>query len=545
MGESKKPETLDTGREISSQVPPALPSDSAALVVLILAFGLRLRAASGTFLNPDEAMHYVIANKTSLALAYKSSFALVHPPLLVLLLYFWKSLGTSELFLRLPSVFAGTIFCWLVFRWITILVGRIGGWIGLIFAGFLPPLIGLSAEIRQYALLIVFLAASALYLERAVAEKSSGKMLLSAFFLCLALLTHYSAFLFAAALGVYGLLRVIRDRPPVPVSVAWIAGEAAALGLSVFLWITRLSQPGSGLAAGQGSQVWNSWYLPNSYFHPGKDNLFLFAFARSFGVFQYLFGQLVIGDLAFLAFAAGIVLLCRNQRLAGQTVPSRQVAILLMLPFVINCGAAIARVYPYGGSRHTAFLAMFALAGVSFFVAWLVRRWPAWGAGIALLVVVLCGLLGTPRRPYMLRQDQSRAHMIAAIDAIHSQIPAGGRIFVDSQTNFLLRHYLCPQTDPAAIPFVGSFKTYECDGYQLTITSPEINIFNAASFRDSWQGLIRQMALKPGDEVCVFQAGWDIHLADELKQDPRNEEFRDLKPESFGRNITLFKLKVA
>lgn len=545
MAESRRPEIPDVKPGLSSQIHPALPSDSAALVVLIVAFGLRLWTASATFLNPDEAMHYVVANKTSLALAYKSSFALVHPPLLVLLLYFWRSLGTSELFLRLPSVLAGTAFCWLVFRWITILLGKTAGWIGLIFASFLPPLIALSAEIRQYALLLAFLAATALYLERALAEKSSAKMLLSAFFLFLGLLTHYSAFLFAAAMGVYGLLRVIRDRPPARVTVAWIAGEAVGLGLSVFLWITRLSRPGSGLAAGQGNQVWNSWYLPNSYFHAGKDNLVLFAIGRSFGVFQFLFGQLVIGDLAFLAFAAGIVLLVRKKRLSGQSAPSREVATLFVLPFAITCGAAIARLYPYGGSRHTVFLAMFGLAGMSFFAAWLARLRPAWGIGVALLVVVLCGGLGTPRRPYMLRQDQSRAHMIAAINAIHSQIPPGGRIFVDSQTNFLLRHYLCPQTDPAAIPFVGSFKTYDCDGYQLTITTPEINIFNAASFRESWQGLIRQMALKSGNEVCVFQAGWDIHLAEELKQDSREEEFRDLKPESFGRNIIFFKLKVA
>jgi len=525
-----------------SEIRPAWSADSSALLVLALAFGMRLWTASGTFLNPDEAMHYAAANQASLALAYKSSFALVHPPLLVLLLYFWHHVATSEFFLRLPLVFAGTAFCWLVFRWITIILGRTAGWIGLIFVSFLPPLIALSAEIRQYALLLVFAAATALYLERAFTEKSARKLWLSAAFLCLALLSHYSALLFAAAMGIYGMLRMVHDRPPVRLVISWAAGEAVALGLSVFLWITRLSRLGSGLAAEPGNQVWSSWYLPHSYFHPGKDNLFLFAIGRSFGVFQYLFGQLAVGDIAFIAFVTGIVLLARHKGLGGPSVDSRQIAILLALPFAVNCAAAIARVYPYGGSRHSVFLAMFALAGVSFSLTWFTRRRPVWGLGAALLIVTVCAWWGVPRRPYMLREDQNRAHMIHAIDAIHSQVPSGGRIFADYQTNFLLRHYLCPQADPTAIPFAGGFKTYQCGAYQLTITSPETNIFTAASFREQWQDLVRLDGLKPGAEVYVFQAGWDIHLADELRKNSPDQTFRDVKPQSFGRNITLFKL---
>ena len=64
-------------------------------------------------------MHFLAANKPSLAEAYRSSLNLAHPPLLILLLNVWRKLGTSELFLRLPSVIAGTIFCWIFFRWLT------------------------------------------------------------------------------------------------------------------------------------------------------------------------------------------------------------------------------------------------------------------------------------------------------------------------------------------------------------------------------------------------------------------------------------------
>ena len=86
-------------------------------LVLLLAFLLRLWKASGTFLNLDEAMHFLAANKSSLAEAHQTSLTLAHPPLLILFLHVWRKLGTSELFLRLPSVIAGTIFCWIFFRW--------------------------------------------------------------------------------------------------------------------------------------------------------------------------------------------------------------------------------------------------------------------------------------------------------------------------------------------------------------------------------------------------------------------------------------------
>src|ERR1700730_6865490 len=91
--------------------------------ILLLGFLLRLWRASGTFLNLDEAMHFLAANKFSLGEAYRASLGLAHPPLMILILNVWRNLGTSEVVMRLPSMIAGTIFCWIFFRWITRLFG--------------------------------------------------------------------------------------------------------------------------------------------------------------------------------------------------------------------------------------------------------------------------------------------------------------------------------------------------------------------------------------------------------------------------------------
>src|SRR5437762_14072079 len=84
----------------------------------------RLILARETFLNPDEILHYLLSDQTSLALAYKASLTTAHPPLLIVLLYYWRMLGRSEWILRLPSLLAGTGFCWMMFIWLKKVASR-------------------------------------------------------------------------------------------------------------------------------------------------------------------------------------------------------------------------------------------------------------------------------------------------------------------------------------------------------------------------------------------------------------------------------------
>src|ERR1051326_2908623 len=79
-------------------------------LLVVIGFLLRLWHASGTYLNPDEALHFFVANKTSWWLTYRASLTVSHPPLLIFLLRVWRTLGTSELMLRLPSMIAGLAF---------------------------------------------------------------------------------------------------------------------------------------------------------------------------------------------------------------------------------------------------------------------------------------------------------------------------------------------------------------------------------------------------------------------------------------------------
>ena len=393
-------------------------ADLAAAIIVLTGFLARLWAASGTFLNPDEALHFGIANQASLAAVYRASLTESHPPLLYWVLHFMRGLGTSEIWLRLPSVVAGTAFCWLFFRWLTQVTSRAAGFVGLILVAFLPPVVRLSAEVRPYALLLAFLAGAVYFLERALSENSSWLMLSSAACIYLAMLSHYSALFFIAGMGLYAVLKIFwpARAPSRSVVAVWVAGQLGALALLAFFYKTHLSH----LGLGESRTVLQGWmsefYLRRSYFEAGRDNPLLFVLGHSFGVFQFVFGQLAVGDIAGLLFVAGLSLLWRAP--AETRNASRQLAFFLALLFALACGASLAHVYPYGGARHTAYLIIPAAAGVSFATARIAtERWMR-SLALALVLVVIAAVFGKQHQPYMTRADQSRERMTEAMASL-------------------------------------------------------------------------------------------------------------------------------
>jgi len=504
-------------------------SSEIAGLILALGFAVRLWAASGTFLNPDEAQHFLVANRTSLALAYKSSLTLAHPPLLIFVLYFWRYLGDSELVLRMSSVIAGILFCYVFFKWLEIILGRRAALLGLTFVCLLPPLVSLSAQVRQYSLLLLFMALAAYLYERALAEDSPRLMALFSISLYLAMLSHYSAMFFVASIGAYALIRLAEKRDSMKVVIAWAVGQAGALALFIFLYRTHISKLKGSSLAEQATEGW----LRRSYFHPGQDHILLFIVGRTFGVFQFVFGHLVIGDLMCLCFIGGVVLLLR----VGTT--RWQLATFFLLPFALNCAAGLAGAYPFGGTRHSVFLVVFALAGVSLFIAEIFRLRTAGSLAVTLAIVAACAAFGTPHQPYMTRAAQNSVQMNRSLEFIQQQIPQSVPLFVDVQTRMLLGYYLCRHQQTSAEAPHADFEMLQCGGYQLITAN--VWLFEPATFPDWYAEMIRTYGLKPGDAVWVVQEGWGVGIGPKVAAMP---EFKNLKIQSFGNNIQLFKLTV-
>jgi hypothetical protein len=514
-----------------------------AVTITLLGFFARIWMASGTFLNPDEALHFRLANQLTLPLAYREGLTASHPPLLTFILYFWRILGTSELWLRMPSVLAGAAFCWMFYKWLSRAAGTLPALIGLLFVAFLPPVIQIAAEVRQYSLLLAFLASALYFLDKAFAENSTRDMAVFSLCLYLAMLSHYSAFIFAAALGLYVVMRIAAQRPPGSLIASWATGQLIALALAIFFYKTHLSKLGVGDSRTV-SQGWMSeFYLRHSYFDRAHDNPVMFLLTHSFGVFQYFFEQPAIGDVMGLFFIAGIVFLLRAKSLNQDRDSSRRLAALLILPFAAAGAVALTHMYPYGGTRHVALLIIPAVAGVSVAIALLAgRRWNR-GIAIALFLIVVCLAFGKARRPRMDRSDQNRVNMTEAMRFIDENVGPSEMIFTDYQSDLILGHYLCREQPIAIENSPADFEQFSCAGHRVAATDYKTAwILSDENFARNWQLFVRTYALKEGTTVSIFQAGWNADLPEELRN--RFPAFRDMHFELFGNNVKIFKMTV-
>jgi hypothetical protein len=513
--------------------------DGVALAVVAAGLVPRLWVASRSYLNPDEALHYDLINQPSVFLAYKASLSNAHPPLLFLLLYFWHFLGHSELMLRLPSVLVGTAFCWFTFKWIGIVFGRAASLIGVIVAAFSPPLIALSAQLREYALLLFCVGGALYFLELAFREESVSSMWYFSVFLYLAILSHYSAAFIALALGVYSLARIARSHFPRKLILAWSSGQAVALAIYGFLYVTHVSKVNKDDLA--------LWAKPieQYYFHREHGNLLMFTRDQTSAIFRFLFEQTYISEAMFVFFVVGVAFLLVRDWVPRWATPRPLCSgILLVLPFIAVWGASIAGIYPYVGSRHTVFLAPFAIAAASFVLA-AVYGQKLW-AGL-LIAALLMGTSNTSAEtfePYITKEDQSRALMMGAMDYLHQSVPRSNLILVDMQSSFLIAYYLCGAKETMRHEAAGeAFNSFGCDGYSIVSTNYHVWKLTPDNFPSQFENMVHTYGRKPGDRIWIFQNGWGANLDRNLAWSL--PKFRCLAPKSFGRNLTVIPFVVS
>ena len=512
--------------------------ESLAAAILLAGFGLRLYVAAGSYLNPDEALHYFLIHRPSLLLAYKASLTNAHPPLIYIILYFWQFLGRSELMLRLPSVFAGTAFCWVLYKWVGTLFGRAAALTAIILSAFSPSLISLSAELRAYAVMLLFMAGALFLLERAFVEQSNLRMWFFSVCLYLAVLSHYSVAFFALAAGIYALARIIQERPKWNFIAAWVAGQAAAIALYVLLYVTHVSKLRASTL-----EIWAAPH-EDAFYHPGQEPLLVSTVRKSGAIFRFFFLQdyLYWGLLVVFAAAAAVLLLRPDFLQPGERRRNRPLGLLFLIPFVAEWVAALARTYPYTGSRQSVFLAPFVLAGLGAVFAKVAgqRIWPSLAiAGL----IVLAGQLAPVRfEGYFSDADSARAQMTNAMKYIRETVPRNGTIMTDMQSGFLLDYYLCdPAEGYVSHSSVVRLDRLPCGGY-TAIAGADTWKFTPQNFVARFRDLAAAHALQPGEMVWLFQSGWDPNLNTELSWYVL--KYRCLVSKDFGASITVIPFAV-
>ncbi len=101
------------------------------------------------------------------------------------------------------------------------------------------------------------------------------------FALCLylAIVSHYSALFFTLAVGLYALARIADSHLPRKVVMAWAAGQAGALAIYVFLYVTHVSKLKNSIA------VWSTGF-DSSYFHADSDRSLRFYLGKYSRIFS-------------------------------------------------------------------------------------------------------------------------------------------------------------------------------------------------------------------------------------------------------------------
>jgi hypothetical protein len=395
---------------------------------------------------------------------------------------------------------------------------------------FSPFLILLSAELRNYSLLLLFMAAALYWVERLFQAPSPQAAGWFGLFLALSALTHYSAAWFVAALGAYVLLRWRElSRPALAVWAASQLGIAAIYGV---LYVTQLSKlHGGGLEA----EAVDGW-LRALYFRPESQSVFRFVVDATVALFQVLFSHRYLGNAAMLLFLAGglwiIVAGLRRSKETGLAA----FGLLLFLPFGLNAIGAILRVYPYGGSRHSVFLMLFAAAGVSFAIAKLVKERSVWVLATAIIAVPVWHLRASPAPQQAVRSQQERAFMAEAIAYLRDSTPPGSPIMTDYQSSLLLMYYLGGDAVPPPSTTCSDFRETAIGGYRL------INFARWSVTAGDFQREAAQWRALCGSAgpVWVFDGGWSENLIDDLSRTAADSFSRERR---FGPALSVFQLK--
>jgi hypothetical protein len=516
---------------------------AAAAPALLIFAGLiaRVISAHSKFLNADEAMHYLLAIQPKLGDAYRASLGTAHPPLLIIFLHYWAMISHSEFFLRLPSVLAGTAAEWFLYAWLRDATDRTTAVIALSLLLFSPALIYTSAEIRQYALLLCFMSATLYFLDRGFKERSPALMMVSALTLYLALFTHYAALIFAVSIAVYGLLRIVTMRPKGPLISVWIATQAGCAAIAAFLWKTHISV----IRHRSLTQDVAESYLRSSLFHPGQENVFLFLARANLRLFHFLFSEGAVSVLGMLLCVAGIVLLLRtgNTSSEGSRPSARQLGVLLLLPFVINCAAALVGAYPYGGTRHNSYLSLFAMAAIAVAIMRL-RPGRKWGTPLAIAIALaICNFTVTPAGSYIKPRNQKKELMDQAVGYVHMSVPKGSILLADYESGLLLSYYFCHSDITHSGEPTSFFYRSPCGDYETASLLPRLWVFHADTFPEQMQQFAKaEPVLLHAHQVWLFQAGF---IAD------REPEFQALlaqygcsSPRKFGANILVCRIEL-
>ena len=470
--------------------------ESAALLAIAGGLALRLDEAGRTYLNPDDLwnMYYALPGNWTLA-------GFEHPPLLAWLLHEVLRINSSELAVRMIPVLAGSIFPWFVYRWLARVRNIGAGFAALLILTFSPNLVSLSAQVRGYTLAILFAALALWLVESAFEPESVLRLVLFAICLYLAILTEFSTAWFVGAAGVYVLWRGIHLRVSRRFWLVWGLSQIGASLLYVFLYRTVILPSMSQF----GMEAKVSSYLRGAFPVAGENPL-TFAVLATIKQFAYTLSSVPLGVIAALLFAIGLVILWRERR---------DVALAILVGFLLGIAGGILKLHPYGRSRQTVIFCLFIAAGAGVGIEALLRRKPWVSAVAALALIVGWPYLAEPDQHNISWRRYQLASMHAAAKQLHGLLPPGALVLTDAETSVLLRYYWCGTRKIPERRFASGVREFNLDGFRIVGRRNDLGGLD--DFAGDVAAVRREYGLQRDEALWVVDGGFDVDIPAELR----------------------------
>jgi 4-amino-4-deoxy-L-arabinose transferase-like glycosyltransferase len=390
-----------------------------------LALAVRLYFAQTLSLNPDECLHINAGSSAQWSVYH-------HPPLLFCWLWAATLVSNQEWWLRLAPVLAGALTPLACGFWLQRWTNRSTAWGVAAVLAFMPNLVLLSVQLRGYSMALMGIAAALYALERAFAESSRRWLLLHFLALSVGILAEFMTAWIAMAMGLYGMVRLVREPALRRLAPGWIAGQAAGVGTyaALYWFIVR------PVVARHDAQYLIQTYLRGAFPQAGENPL-QFAAVGAFKQLVYIAGSAPAGALAaaFLALAVAYWLWARDSRA------------VLILALGLAVGGALAQFYPFGRTRHTVAIGMVALGAVAAGIELASARWRPlrWAGPAALFALTFFFPMPDIHNPGLLGWQKSRWD--DAMAELLRRVPPGATVLADEEALQMLQANLAPRHD--------------------------------------------------------------------------------------------------
>ena len=464
--------------------------------VFLTGLVLKLRLAIPAYLNPDEVWHSFLAFEPWRR-GFRESLREAHPPLVTMVLHTVALFSHGDLAMRMLSIVTGSLFPVVIYFWLYRCAGRMAAFAALFLLTMSPNVIAISAQVRSYAPALFFLALALFTLEIALERDNWPLMIVYGIFLLLCIFSDYSMAWFAGAAGGYALLRLRGSS--VQMKAVWAAGQVAALAAYAYLFRAQVNAYRG--SKDQAAAVYG--WLRDAFPHSG--NMFRFPFSNTLGQFTFLMGSKPMGAIALLAFAAAIILLWTGRSVIERG-RARALAVFVTLPFVLGIAGAYAHFFPYGATRHTVVLGMFAAIGVAI----VLESVPPIFA-VIFLCATLAPIPGWGARPSaenMAADRNQKSQFLECVAYLKSAIPPGTVIFAERETLEALAYYDGQDAQPPWPP-PGRFSDSQLAG-KWRMAARDYMYSTFEEYRDGLLAFRRQYGFAPEDPIWVLDGGWVI-----------------------------------